>query len=387
MGLSADVDGKVWFSNDGRYAYATNNKGDVFVFDLAKRKSSEHTPIFHLNVPPIKFGNSAPQPPTIAFSPNGDWICILDGKADVYIVPTVSNSTDLQKPIYKSRGFFGPKLPQFSPDDQWAAWTANPGTNEVTVYKLDTGQKLIISSPTTEAESLPDSSFNLSFSSSSTWLVGRQTFEPFITWNLSAGVSSTGVLSAGVTRTSEDRRGDIWFSPDGSWVAGIANDKKLHMWRTSDPPGLKSSPLFVEEYTQPPFPAFAFDSEASRAAAVGPDGGLYVWTLGKDLDLGRPLAYHYARAQVEFSRDGKYVYSVDLRNIYLGSFDDVLSLVATSKSQIQVVTTTPDFSQLVIFAAEQLITVKRSFYLWGIRLWRLEWPMLTKPIYLTSEEE
>lgn len=162
------------------------------------------------------------------------------------------------------------KFPAFSDDDQWAAWTSQSGA--VAVWRLGTPQIFNINSPEMgDVDCGFNYNFTLSFSPTSMLVVGRETFKPFVSWNLSVPLS-TGVLSAGEIgrKPVMDITPHISFSADGKWVGGLANDLKLYVWRTSEPPGLKGRPVFVDEYTKYG-PSFTFGLHGSRAAAVTPD--------------------------------------------------------------------------------------------------------------------
>jgi WD40 repeat protein len=224
-------------------------------------------------------------------------------------------------------------------------------------------------------------SFRFTFSPGAKWLVGRQTFAPFITWDVSLGADQIGTLSAGEpARGGSDTSSTIWFSFDGKWVAGLGNNQKLHLWRPSKPPGLKSEAVFPGDYSAAQSrPFVAFSATGNMIAAISPDGNLHVWPLSSGA-IGEPVVHHYGAAQVQFSKDDQYVYSADTNNVYVGRVGETMSLVAGSKSRVQAVAVTPDAKSLAIFAENHVIVARRSIYIWDIPIWSLTWPAIAQPL-------
>jgi WD40 repeat protein len=253
------------------------------------------------------------------------------------------------------------------------------------MWKLGTSMRFNLRAPTVQKErSFGRGTYHVEFSPGAKWLVGRQSFEPFVTWDLSKETDSVGVLSAGKPPASgSDRSPLIWYSPGADWVVGLANDQRLHLWQPTQPPGLtRGKGLLPGNYEGDSSPSVAFSTTGNFIAVLAPDGNLYSWQLGGATELGTPVVRHYAGAQMKFSSDSLFIYSADSSGLYLGRVGEKMSIVANSKSAIQAVAVAPDAEHLMVLAENHVIVAKRYVYLWGIPIWKLQWPTITQPLRL-----
>jgi WD40 repeat protein len=386
----------VRFSPDGRLVLAAMSSGDIYVWKAALGVTAEDRPVFHVE-PSKVWGLKRYSQPRVAFSPGSRWIAAVDHDNNLFVLSTDTDALNIANPVGVVGD--GSKVPvAFSEDDQWMAWTnhrrRDPGSgkegvvvqNSLSVWKVGTSERFEVRPPPPvrgggPMEDLDD--FYSKFSPGAKWLIGRQVWSPFVTWDLSKAAKSIGVWSAGHRGTvGMDCSSEIWFSPNGDWVFGFANGCELYFWRTSEPQGLDNKPLFPGSYSGEARPSVTFSSDGSRAAAVAPDGALYVWSPEAGDSLGRPVARLYAGAQAQFSTDGAHVYSADQINVYFGHIEQPLDLVAISTSPVQAITLTPDASRLVIFTKDRILVSKRVWYVWGIPLWELRWPVITNPLNL-----
>ncbi len=385
------------FSPDGRWVSAAMPNGEIYVWNPAQRAAMGHRPL--IRVAPVDWRRQGlvveTYPSRMTFSPRGKWLAVKDGDYNLFVLRPGTDVQQRATPVAVTSPRSGPV---FSDDDQWMVWTdakrrdsrrPEAGVailDSLSVWRIGTSERFTINPPpalvedaqSSESQRRPTSYF-VQFSPGARWLVGRRWSEPFITWDIGARVTSVGVLAAGAVAGNGFEIFPIWFSPNGEWVAGVANDGKLHLWQPWKPPGL-NRPLFPDEYSDEVSPSFVFNSQGTRAAAVAPKGALHVWSLGPSVDIGPAVAHLYEGAEVRFSGDGDYVYSADTRNVYLGRAGHEWSWGFSSTSAVQVVAVTPDRSRLAIFAKNEVNLAERKRYVWGIPLWSLKWPALAEPL-------
>jgi WD40 repeat protein len=386
----------IQFSPNDRWMLAAMEDGDIYVWNPAEGLKPGQGPL--IRVATVSGNKAGHLPPHIAFSPSSDRIAIADGERKLFLLRPGADEMNSTAPIDVLYDSFGdPLWFAFSDDDEWLVWnqgdrTGNKGENQtdaaqvLAVWNIGTSKRLTVQAPSgMRADSLHFAYF-AAFSPRAKWLVGRKSFAPFITWDLNKADTSVGTVSAGGEEfgTGSDRRPFILFSPTEEWVAGIANDNKLHLWRLSSPPGANGPSVFPAEYFGDAHPALAFSPNGTRVAAEAPDGEIYIWPLATDIKVSQPVGRQYANAQIQFSEDSECIYSADLRTVNYGRFDRPLELIADSQSAIQAVV--PDQSSLVICATDRVIIAKRGIYLWGIPLWELKWPALAKPLMIPLPE-
>lgn len=268
------------FSPDGQWVSVAMLNGDVYLWKTAQAVSAQNRPFFHSK--PFSSARSRFSSPFVSLSRRGHWIAIVDSDHSLFVLPKSSERSGATTPTsvghisYDIDRYLG-----FSDDEKWLAWT-KASEHSVLVRNLSTSQVIEALFPR-DFQKYPTvihERFIVRFSPDSRWLVGRGSFEPFFTWDLNCSSPIIGALSPG---KKGNTRLDICLArllgsgPNGGWVAGMANDSYLHFWQPSRPPGLLDKPVFLGKYTGDAQPSLAFSPDSTRAAAVAPDGSLYVF--------------------------------------------------------------------------------------------------------------
>jgi WD40 repeat protein len=372
------------FSPDGQKVLAVLPNGDVYLWDVSQGRSEKDLPVIRVATwdKPSFYGTVF-----VRFSPGSRWVAINDGEDHLFVFSADAKAPYSATPIAQSRqgSIFSGGIVSFSEDDQWVAWTDRypPQPEErfrkvfVYAWRVGTSERILLRLP----DPANEYDLRLKFSPGAKWLVGRQSFGPFVTWDTSRGSDQIGVLSAGKPpKDGRDRSTAIKFK--GQWVAGTANDQKLHLWQPAKPVGLENQALFPGTYSEPTDPSVAFSKTGNMMTAVSPDNKLYVWPLGALTRFGEPMLRSYTGGRSQFSKDDQYLYSADDTNVYVGRVGSTMNLAAESSSRIQAIAVAPDAKTLAIFADNHLILVKRHMYIWGFPLWELDWPELEQPLRL-----
>jgi WD40 repeat protein len=377
----------IWggFTRGGERAFIISGSGDLYLW---------HTDEVLVDIHPwMRLGKlSYSNWPSLAFDSTGNWMAVGHGRAnthitdsstviladtsDVYLLSTRERPKEVVPTITLEGRMHQYVAPgQFSRDGKWIAVG---GDDEVWVWKV--GERPGDAIPLHAPGSSDGSSWSMGFSPGARFLVARRIFGNFYMWMPERRPSGQLQPLFESPQNHTDGYGAIQFSKNGKWALGTARDGNLYLWETEYPADGVKRPILkaLVKRSWPDQRVWGmFNPPGSWVGAVSSDGGVYAWRIGARPEIARPLARHdlTGSAQLIWSSDGTYLYTLGGSDMHWGRRDRPLERVIRADSRVVAFRVTADRRELVIISERHVNRARRQWSLWGIPLVTLKWPV------------
>jgi WD40 repeat protein len=371
-------DGDYWdswveFSPDEKWVCVPAGDGKVYLWDPATILPRDPKPFLTLKEYKRE---KLPVAPFAGFSPKGQWLTALDHAGNFHLVRLQESMASPATPTLALTGgaLAFERLRNsvlFSPGEDWLAVHDENGR----LY-LWQPKKEVPAKPAFEGK--PLQGFVWAFSPDNRWFVFRQPFDNFYAWEPAQASQGNPGPAVELPRSHQDSLSPIRFSPDGAWVAGVAQNRGIYLWRLESPPGPNAKAAIAPNNADgvERRPQVAFSPKGHFLAAAAVDGNIYAWELGAPTDSLKPVArYDSESAAVTFSPDDQLLFLLAGSKLGWGVPGDRLQTYQ-APSTIQAFAVSPDGHELVLLGTNHLTVLERVFSLWGIRLWHVGWPQL-----------
>jgi hypothetical protein len=366
--------GEAGFSKDEQWAFAVSKDGRVFTWPTNSRPRviMRLPAMYELTGAPIDpnavrgVADNSLAHPMAGMADDGKWLWIANSGKQLFLMDSLSGRSLLSETINLNNPY--PNLGVYkSPDDKWLAYNDGHLVRAIQIQGAkSTPPHSVID---LGAAAAVDRLAGFAFSPNSQWIVARGLFG-----NLYAGkpADNTDLNNIPAIEASgaggDDRASRILVAQTNDYAAGRAQNRSLYVWQISNPPRAEAKPV-----PQSLDASFAFCPNSSKLWFASDDGNVYSVDYKKKSDELRTIGRAAGRVAFVQAKDAAMMFVFDPLRLSVGNCDG--SLRSVTESKVNITNVVDDGAgDLVLITYDDLVRVGRSFYVFGLPVWKIGWP-------------
>jgi len=383
----------VGFSKNEEWVHAISEDGRMYVWHPQEPRLS----------PPVRLTKLEPtwvMEKEVRFSPSGKYLVVI------------RQDRTLHSPAKRTGSLFLYRVdrPEEGPveleektivDDAWACctfsnddrWMAHSGANRDAVYVADLStfphlknqaELYVDFNPVMSPGRTLDQTYTylLHFAPNTNWIVARKFFGPFFVWQagLPQGPNPVAAIQASRSSGPVPFTSEVAFSPDGKWVAGVAEDRALYVWQVDKTPHARVEPTIPadENPRGRGILRISFSPSGNWIVAGDSYGRVFVWKTNGRPDLQHPAGLFGPTDSINFvwGADDRHLFLFAGRDVVWGEVGGKFEPLIRTDTRVLKIGTSNGGQELVVFSQKHLSLVRQRLKFVGIPLKMYRWPEL-----------
>lgn len=357
--------------NEERLAVSATD-GALYLYDL---RSRSRTTLPEVDTKARNMG-AGTEPATVAFSPGGQWLAVLEPSGKLHVCKARSDSPVLEL-LGETRAVeHAPRSFRFSSNEQWIAATRYED-GALCIWPL--GDESLQPRPLLKPKDR-FGQFIFNISPNDRWVVARRTSDTkIVEIDLQEQNGATRVVSdiGDPEQGWRSYENSFSFSSDSRWAAGNGFSGDLCIWRLGAMDNSHNTVtirMTGESSLRSAYPRAVF-GPANHIAAVNSDRQVFVWRLGDEPDFSKVKCQHSGtNRSLNFSSDGRWLLSMGDPDLFWGELSDERLARVRVRESVPEFSMSADSKTLVALGIGSVTFVQRRFYVLGVPVNRQAWP-------------